>query len=440
MVKHALISPSACHRIGYCPASVALSKDIPNESSPYAEEGTAAHRLCEIDLLCTLENRGRTEAEQAEWIETTAKYPDMFGHVSTYVKYVNEVMGATPLYAAVEVRLPLAELTGEADAYGTADCVVITGDTIHVIDFKYGQGVEVSAKQNVQLCMYALAAMAELDPDSVFYGIANVKLHIVQPRMNNIDQWEISRELLETRFAVHMRRSADRALYLVDHPDEIKVGYPFVVAKGEQAGGDFAEPSDDVCRFCLAKATCPVLRQVTVDALEQEFDDLPAEAPKAELPVQVVEQLKEIPVPDTPERLVRAYEWLPVIRMWIDAVDASMFAMLNTHGETGGYKLVSGRPGPRKWTDAKEAEDIIRRALTVDKAYERKVISPTTAEKLHKKGEIGPKYWARLSNLIGRSDGKPVIAPIDDPRQGLVPSIENDFEDLSESPDEKTSA
>lgn len=440
MVKHALISPSACHRIGYCPASVVLSKDIPNESSQYAEEGTAAHRLCEIDLLCILENRGRTEAEQAEWLETTTQYLDMYDHVTAYVKYVSEVMGAQPLYAAVEVRLPLSELTGEADAYGTADCVVITGDTIHVIDFKYGQGVEVSAKRNVQLCMYALAAMAELDPDGIFYGITNVKLHIVQPRMSNIDQWEISRETLEKKFALNIRSSADRALYLVEHPDEIKVGYPFVVAKGEQAGGDFAKPSDDICRFCLAKTTCPVLRQVTVDVLEQEFYDLPAESPTAELPVQVVEQLKEIPVPDTPERLVRAYEWLPVIRMWIDAVDVSMFAMLNTHGEMGGYKLVSGRPGPRKWTDAKEAEDIIRRALTIDKAYDRKIISPTSAEKLHKKGEIGPKYWARLSNLIGRSDGKPQIAPLDDPRPSLVPQIETDFEDLAESPDEKTSA
>ena len=128
--------------------------------------------------------------------------------------------------------------------------------------------------------------------------------------------------------------------------------------------------------------------------------------------------------------LAAAYGWLSIIRMWADSVEAAMVAQLNTHGETYGYKLVAGRPGPRKWTDAAAAEAELRKALKVDQAYDRKVISPTTAEKLHKSGDIGPKYWARLSNLIGRSDGKPMIVPSTDERPALVPAIENDFENL----------
>ena len=137
-----------------------------------------------------------------------------------------------------------------------------------------------------------------------------------------------------------------------------------------------------------------------------------------------------IPVPTTPERLAAAYSWLKVIRMWCDAVEGAMYDRLNAHGETEGYKLVAGRPGPRKWTDAEAAEAELRKALKVDQAYDRKVISPTTAEKLHKAGEIGPKYWARLSNLIGRSDGKPLIVPSTDERPALTPQLENDFDDL----------
>lgn len=50
MSKHALLSPSSAHRWCNCPGSVALTKDLPNVSSPYAEEGTRAHRLAELAL------------------------------------------------------------------------------------------------------------------------------------------------------------------------------------------------------------------------------------------------------------------------------------------------------------------------------------------------------------------------------------------------------
>ena len=430
--KHALISPSACGRIGYCPASVMLSKDIPNESSSYAEEGTAAHRLCEIALLCEFERRQPTRDEAAERANIVASYADglaMAGHVRTYVDYIMP-LAAGALYRAAEVRLPVTPVTSEPDAFGTADCVVIADDVLHIIDFKYGAGVKVEAKANAQLAVYALAALEALDPDGMLYGVTKVKLHIVQPRMDNIDAWEIERSALETCFALRIRRAAERALKLVAHPEELRVGYPFLPKEGTPAGGDFAEPSDNICRFCRAKAVCPILQKITVETLEQDFEDLESVDTKAELPAPVVEQIRSIPVPDTPERLAAAYGWLSIIRMWADSVEAAMVAQLSTHGETYGYKLVAGRPGPRKWTDAAAAEAELRKALKVDQAYDRKVISPTTAEKLHKSGDIGPKYWARLSNLIGRSDGKPMIVPSTDERPALVPAIENDFENL----------
>ncbi len=428
--KHALISPSACGRIGYCPASVLLSKDMPNESSSYAEEGTAAHRLCEIALLCKFENRQISRAETAERADILLSYGhDMEDHVRTYVNYVMP-LAADALYRAVEVRLPVTPITSEPDAFGTADCVVIAGDVLHIVDFKYGAGVKVEAKANAQLAVYALAALEVLDPDGLLYGVTKVRLHIVQPRMDNVDSWEIERSALEARFAAHIRRAAERALELVAHPEELRVGYPFLPMEGTPVGGDFAEPTDNICRFCRAKAVCPILQKITVEALEQDFEDLEADGGKAELPAPVVEQIRSIPVPDTPERLAAAYGWLSVIRMWADSVEAAMVSQLTTHGESNGYKLVAGRPGPRKWKDAAAAEAELRKALKVDQAYDRKVISPTTAEKLHKSGDIGPKYWARLSNLIGRSDGKPIIVPSTDERPALVPQIENDFTDL----------
>ena len=423
--KHALIAPSSCDRIGYCPASVLLSKDIPSETTVYAEEGTAAHRLAEIQLLSLFECRVPSEAEQAEMETIVAKHPDAPAHIKTYVDEVARIASGA-FFTAAEMRLTLTPITGELDAFGTADCVVITGDTLHIIDLKYGAGVKVAAKENVQLCMYALAALAELDPDSLVYAVANVRLHIVQPRMDSTEHWDISRDLLERAFYPRIRKAIDRARYLVEHPADLEVGFPFLPAGGGEPLGDFAVPSDDICRFCRAKAACPALHKVTVDALEKDFEDI-EDGGKAELTAQV----REIPLPDTPENVAKAFAWLKPVRMWADAVEAAMHQQLSVSGEAHGYKLVAGCAGPRKWTEAAEAEEILRRALTVDKAYERKLISPATAEKLHKSGDIGPKYWSRLSRLINRAKGKPQIVPSSDERPALIPRLESDFEDLS---------
>ena len=48
MAAHALLSPSAAERWINCPASVFLNKDIPDEGSVYADEGTAAHTVMEL--------------------------------------------------------------------------------------------------------------------------------------------------------------------------------------------------------------------------------------------------------------------------------------------------------------------------------------------------------------------------------------------------------
>ena len=48
MAKHAKrFSPSAAERWMTCPGSVTACLDLPNESSSYADEGTAAHYMAE---------------------------------------------------------------------------------------------------------------------------------------------------------------------------------------------------------------------------------------------------------------------------------------------------------------------------------------------------------------------------------------------------------
>ena len=77
----------------------------------------------------------------------------------------------------MEERLDLSDYVKEA--FGTADCVVVGGEDLHIIDLKYGQGVLVDARENTQLMLYGLGALSLLDG---IYDIENVSLHIYQPR------------------------------------------------------------------------------------------------------------------------------------------------------------------------------------------------------------------------------------------------------------------
>jgi hypothetical protein len=99
-----------------------------------------------------------------------------------------------------------------------------------------------------------------------------------------------------------------------------------------------------------------------------------------------------------------------------------------------GYKLVEGRKGSRKWVDATDVEATMKSMrLKEDVIYERSLISPTTAEKLHKSGAIGPRQWPKLQELITQTEGKPSVAPASDKRPALVlTAVEDEFNDLTE--------
>lgn len=383
-MTHALLSPSACHRWRACPASVVLTKDLPDESSDFAEEGTRAHRLAELKLLGTPQFSGtavtarrRTDAETEEFKTLWADAPD-------------------EMQAAVCV----SSVTGEAGAHGTVDCVVRVGEHLYVVDLKYGRGVKVEARCNEQLSIYALALCDELDP----FGddpVTTIHIVIVQPRLNHIDHWTTTTGGLRS-FAEDVKARGARALALCDG------------AATESA--DFG-PSESVCRFCRAKGTCPAIRGAVVEAFK-------AEPVIADAVPQVVEALS-IPVPTETEALSRALSVLDLIDQWTSAVRAEALRQLEVGNHIPGYKLVAGRAGIRRWTDAKEAEAKLK-SMKVPEAlrYEKKLISPTAAAKLTKAkaGEapvLTERQWAKLEALITRNESKGAVVPESDPRPAL---------------------
>lgn len=350
--EHARLSASSAHRWMNCPGSLAL-------------EGEAI---------------GTESSEEVE-VEITA---DMAGGVQVYLDHVRRHVNGGSLL--VEQRVHFGAAIGVEDGWGTADAVIVDGDTLKVIDLKFGRGVQVFVEGNEQLLLYGLGALFDFGTLGDF---AKVELHIVQPRIDHIDLTTVAvAELHE--FA----RAAMEAAREAVTPSAARI------------------PGAKQCRFCKAKATCDALR----DDVTITTGNLPVASPEEFELLEPVTISAESPAP-----------WLAVvmrkadlIEEWLKAVRAEVERRLVAGEEVPGWKLVEGRRGNRQWSDETTVTATLKAMrLKVDEMYDFKLISPVKAEKLLKDS---PKRWARVSPLIVQLPGKPSVAPAADKRPALQPN------------------
>ena len=395
MAAHALLSPSAAERWINCPASVFLNKDIPDEGSVYADEGTAAHTIMELagkeyfkgfefdSIKTTLALKlaeMMARGPQGKFTITDTWADEVINCTRVWLTELDKVCGGFPDYVAFETRVNSVEIPNGSMG-GTADCLMLVGDTLHVFDYKHGQGVPVSAENNPQLSLYGyMAYMSHLD-----LPVKNIELHIVQPRADNTNAWKTTVEHLCTWFDEIVQPQAERVISICE--------------TGKYTLEDFTVTKSG-CRFCKAKAACPAMtREVSTEL------DLP----------------RVLTVPDSTEKLARLLDFKPVAEAYFDAVEKKVFDLLSNGQSVPGFKLVSGRPGNRKWTDSAQALDELKKAkLKMSEYYKTpEVISPSQAEKLFKQGVIGERKWQTLQGLITRSEGKPTLAAVTDKRPAL---------------------
>src|SRR5690606_26792202 len=79
------------------------------------------------------------------------------------------------------------------EGFGTGDCIIIADGELEIIDLKFGKGVEVSPIDNPQLKLYALGAYEKY---GFIYGIEKITMTIAQVRLNNIQSWTITADML----------------------------------------------------------------------------------------------------------------------------------------------------------------------------------------------------------------------------------------------------
>lgn len=402
---HSKFSASRFSRIMACPGSMALEDALPDKSSGYAEEGTAAHTL---GAWCLDEGKDAADYPEAR-ITTDEGYTfavaPMVDHVQTYVDSVRTYGGEL----LVEQRVHYGDWLGVSDdeAFGTSDAVIIEDERITIVDLKFGMGVRVFAERNPQLMLYALGAIYEFG----FLGdFKRARMVISQPRIGHHDEFECDVSELHA-FALEARAAVLETCH----------------------AGATLSPSEDACRFCKAKATCPALaaevRTTTkhsAAADPQDFDDL-------------IVKDASLTGEYHADALAQAMGKVGLIEDWCKAIRAEAERRLFAGQDVPGYKLVEGKRGNRTWTDAAEVEAKLKAMrLRHEDMFSYSLKGPAPMEKLLKKES--PRRWAALQELITQSEGKPSVAPASDGRPALsiTPTID-DFEDISDTVGESNS-
>lgn len=376
--KHALLSASSASRWINCPPSARLCEAIPEEPSKYAEEGTLAHQMCEVKLNAfVVPSSKRSITTKLNKIKKNEMYsPEMDGHTDTYVDYVKKIALSFPVKATVAVEKQVDYSNYAPEGFGTADCIIVYGEDLYVIDFKYGQGVPVSAENNPQLKLYALGA---LNIYSMFYPIETVHFAIVQPRLNNLSEWSMPIEALRD-WGKHIKPTAQLAF------------------KGE---GEYS--SGEHCRFCKIKATCRKRAENNLELVKHQFAK-PVPLAKKDEPTITDSEVGSI--------LQTAKD----LKKWVEDLEKYALKAILEGKQVDGWKAVEGR-GSRNWN---ADTDVITQRLSAlgypaEMAFERKILSVAQLEKVIKKND-----FENISDLVEKTQGKPTLAPITDKRSAFV--------------------
>ena len=356
--KHASLSPSSAERWLACPPSAVASAQYPNDSSSFAIEGTIAHKVAE-QIACGI------KPEDIKLVEGVDK--EMVENAVGYGAYLDELSTSNDTARLLEVRVSFDEWV--LKGFGTCDCCLIDGTHLTIVDYKYGVGVPVSAKENPQMRLYALGALNEF---GFLYDIKTVSMRIYQPRINNISADEMTAEELLTWAEETVKPTA------------------LLASEGK---GDYKAGSH--CKFCKHAGKCRELAKVCNETIKLNGKNV--KVPKL-APFEVAEILKNE----------------SMINSWIKAVKTEALKDMLDGKEIPGYKVVEGRQGNRKWTD----EDAVFKKLEAEgykaeDVTETLLLSPSKMDKA-----LGKKIANELvGDLTERSAGQPTIAPESDRRQ-----------------------
>lgn len=395
--KHALLSASGAHRWLVCTAAPHFEENFPESTSPYAEEGTLAHSVCELyarkkfSVMTTRKFNAELKKLQAQPL-----YQDeMLKTAEAYVEYLTEKAMAYPStpHVAMEVKVDLTDYIPEG--FGTCDCIMVGGDTLHITDYKHGKGVPVDAVGNPQMRLYALGALKLY---SAVYGdqIKRVSMGICQPRL--------SETASEDALTVEE---------LLAWGESVKP-----IAKEAFDGPGTFCPGDH-CRFCKGKAQCCARAAHFAgfsDFVGVDIEGRITAEKKAERERRAAYDVELPPIlsnADVADLLVQAEG----LAAWYKDLQEYATGALLAGDEIPGFKLVEGRSN-RAFSNVDEAiQTLIAAGYDEALIYDRKPKTLTELEKM-----LGKKVFSELlSGFVIKPKGKPTLVLNSDKREAYNP-------------------
>ena len=371
---HALLSASSAHRWLNCPPSAVAAELYPAQDTDFTREGTLAHEVAEWVAS------GKSKTENLDKGQDDGITAEMLEHAQAYRDYIYEQVKGNGFTILLEQRVDFSPWVPEG--FGTCDAIILQGETMTIIDYKYGQGVPVSAVDNPQMKLYALGALNDY---GIAYDVKTIEMHIFQPRLDNISTDSIEVEDLLLWAEKVVKPTAEMAI-----------------------NGNGTHRPGDHCKFCPHAGKCRALTQACTEYVETHGTRVG------------VESL-------APFEVAKVLEMESLITLWLKRVKAQALADMMDGINIPGYKVVEGKLGNRKWIDELQVAGVLSAAgYALEDYTETKLLSPSALGK-----KISNKKVAELLiDHIDRAPGAPTIAPETDKRPAYdrLAEAKNDFE------------
>lgn len=417
-LEHSERGPSTAHRWRLCPGSVRMSRGIPNEAGIEAAVGTVFHEFAAICLEHGLDPQGFVGAQMTvEPFGVLTFTQAMADNMLPGLDVIRAYMASPTAITLVERRVSLEDWVGPRE-FGTTDCVVIDipNRRIVVFDWKYGSGVPVSPVRNDQCFLYGLGAYSQFVEGRLERAMFEAE-EFGEPE-DRFDHSDI-----EVIFIIEQPRAeGGGGVWTTDLETLLEEGRAIRAdaRKTEDPNAPLV-PGTKQCKFCPAakKSACPAYPKFLLDLAGADFDDLEAGF--------FLEQPVEIPSVFSPEARSQLLLHKPMFDKMFERLQESALDDARKGRATPGLKLVKGRASARSWVDEEKAKPLVEQSFGREKAYTKKLLSPTQAEELLGKKEFN----ARFGRHVKKGEQKSTLVPVTDKREAIQ-SYAQDFDDLTD--------
>lgn len=339
---HSVLGASSADRWTRCTASVNLTKDLPESTSDFAQDGTEAHELIDYCLKEGVRNASEgLKLSGMKWVHRADDLGERLWAVQTAIDHVFkriDTFGADNCVLLTEHRFTLDLKSAPDQAFGTGDICLFTSmfNTLYVEDYKHGAGVPVDITgpegHNRQLMFYLLGVYEYFTKAG--RQIDNMVITIIQPRARHT-----SGETIRSTVVSLEELNAYKDLLETASAEALGPNPTF-------------SPGDKQCRWCKAKIFC--------EARKAERDNRLAK-PLGFESVSVI-QTKALPAPELID-----LDQLRVVKSILDELDSYrkeietfMFDRLKRGEPVPGYKLVETRATTRWNVEANVAVSALK--------------------------------------------------------------------------------